>query len=177
VPKKNSNAVQQPFDDRLLLEILGQVGGIHGPEVAQTIVKGELTDEEIAKKTGLRINLVRRILYDLYENRVVNYRRVRDENTGWYVYYWQLQPDRAIDYVQTNRRLLLKKLEEQLEREKGTMFFACPSGCPKLSFDEATDSNFKCPKCGEKLEPYNNSNIIASLENRIRVLKEQLQES
>jgi transcription initiation factor TFIIE subunit alpha len=175
--KKNSNASPQPFDDPVLVEILGQVGGVHGQEVAQTIAKGELTDEEIAKKTGLRINLVRRILYDLYENRVVNYRRVRDENTGWYIYYWQFQPDRAIDYVQTNRRLLLRKLEEQLAKEKSTMFFACSSGCPKLSFEEATDFNFKCPKCGEKLEPYDNSSIISSLENRIRALREQLQES
>ncbi|MEM2878430.1 MAG: transcription factor E [Candidatus Hadarchaeales archaeon] len=175
--KKNSNGSDQPFGDPVLLEILGQVGGVHGHEVAKTIAKGELTDEEIAKKTGLRINLVRRILYDLYENRVVNYRRVRDENTGWYVYYWQLQPDRAIDYVNTNRRQLLKKLEEQLEREKNTMFFSCSNGCVKLSFEEATETDFKCSKCGESLEQYDNSNVVTSLENRVRALRAQLQES
>jgi transcription initiation factor TFIIE subunit alpha len=161
-------------ENPILKEILLRVSGTHGYEVANALIDQELTDEELAKKTGIRLNLVRRILYDLYENRIVNYRRVRDENTGWYIYYWHLEPERAISLYHTNQKLFLKKLEERLEHEKNTMFFSCKNSCPKVPFDEAAENDFKCPKCGKKLEYFDNSEIIAALERQIEALKQNL---
>lgn len=162
------------LDSPILMELLNQLAGEHGYDVAKTISEEELTDDEVAKRTEIRINLVRRILYDLYDNRVVNYRRVRDENTGWYIYYWHLETDRALGYINSNRRLLLQKLEEQLEREKDSMYFSCLNGCPKVPFEQATEQDFKCPKCGVKLEPYDNSSVVTSLEHKIQSLRQQL---
>lgn len=163
-----------PLDNPTVVECLKQTAGEHGYTVAKTILNEELTDDEIAKKTDMRLNLVRRILYDLYDNRVVSYRRVRDESSGWYIYYWKVEPNRAFDNVNANRRLLLQKLEEQLEREKDSMFFICNSRCPKVAFDVAAENDFKCIKCSGKLEHYDNSGFIFSLEHRVQVLKEQL---
>ena len=50
----------------------------------------EVTDEQLAEKSGMRLNVVRKILYKLYDNRLASYRRVRDKNTGWFVYFWKL---------------------------------------------------------------------------------------
>ncbi|MGC8816896.1 MAG: transcription factor E [Candidatus Hadarchaeum sp.] len=163
-----------PLENPTIYELLHQIAGEHGYTVAKAIVSEELTDEEIAKRTGIRLNLVRRILYDLYDNRVVSYRRVRDENSGWYIYYWKVDPERALAYVKTNRQLLLQRLEEQLEKEKNTIYFSCSNGCPKVTLEEASENDFKCPKCKGKLEPYDNSAIIVSLERRIQALREQL---
>ncbi|RLG56911.1 MAG: transcription factor E [Hadesarchaea archaeon] len=178
LPKKKKEKKTQPkpkvLDNPVLIELLKQVAGEHGYEVAKTISGEELTDDEVAKRTGMRINLVRRILYDLYDNRVVNYRRVRDENSGWYVYYWQLDPERAMGYVNANRRLLLQKLEEQLNQEKNTIYFSCDNGCPKIPFEQAAENDFRCPRCGGKLESYDNSRVITSLENRIHTLRQQI---
>lgn len=165
------------LEDPVLIGLLKQIAGEHGYTVAKAILDEELTDDEIAKRTGIRLNLVRRILYDLYDNRVVSYRRIRDENSGWYVYYWKVEPDRALSYVNTNRRLLLQKLEEQLEHERNTIFFTCNDGCPKVSYDQAVENDFKCPMCNGKLKPYDNSGIITSLERRVQVLRQQLMKS
>jgi transcription initiation factor TFIIE subunit alpha len=161
-------------DNPAIVKLLNQIAGEHGFEVARALSGEELTDDEVANRTGIRINLVRRILYELYENRLATYRRVRDENSGWYIYYWQLDPERALGYVTANQRQLLQKLEEQLERERNTMFFSCNDNCQKISFEQAAENDFKCPKCGGKLEPYDNSSVITSLEQRIQSLRQQM---
>ena len=74
---------EAPKEDPLFREILTRIAGEPGYQVAAAFVEKELTDDEVAKKTGIRINLVRKILYDLYDSRVVGYRRVRDESSGW----------------------------------------------------------------------------------------------
>ncbi len=182
VQRRTQQKVQQRTQQKLpdnpvLMELLNQIAGEHGHEVAKLISGEEITDDEVAKQTGMRINLVRRILYDLYDNRVASYRRLRDENSGWYVYYWQLNPERALRYINTNRRLLLQKLEEQLTLEKSTMYFSCDDGCPKLPFDQATESDFKCQRCGKKLKSYDNSNVITSLEHKVQSLRQQMLEN
>ena len=165
---------EQVLEDLTLREILTSIGGEHGYEVAKTLVGQELTDDELAKRTGIRINLVRKILYDLYENRVVSYRRTRDESSGWYVYHWRIEPERALEYFNANKRLLLQKLEERLERERNSMFFGCESNCPKLPFELAAENDFKCPKCGKKLELYDNTGVITALERQIESLRQHL---
>lgn len=165
------------LEDPVFKEILLRVAGENGYEVVAALAKGEATDEELAKRTGIRINLVRRILYDLYENRVVSYRRIRDEDSGWYIYYWRIEPERALEYFTNNKRLLLQKLQERLEQERATMYFSCSRGCVKLSFDDATENDFKCPQCGEKLEYFDNSSIINALERQIENLRQSLTES
>ncbi len=173
--EKKKEAVKLKFpEDPSLVELLNRIAGEHGYRVAKMIFGEELTDDAVAKRTGIQLPLVRRILYELYDNRVVSYRRVRDEGSGWYIYYWKMEPDRALDYINVNKRLLLQKLEEQLNREKSSMYFSCNNSDPKVPFDIATENDFKCPKCGGKLEPYDNSSIITSLERRVQALREQL---
>ena len=176
---KEVKAPQQKFpDDPLLIGLLNQVAGEHGILVAKNLFGKELTDEELAKRTSISVNLVRRILYDLYDNRVVGYRRVRDEDSGWYIYYWRFEPARAMDYLNVNKRQLLQRLEEKLEQERNTVFFSCSSGgCPKVPFEAAVENDFKCPVCGSRLEQYDNSSTITTLEGRVQALRQQLAES
>ncbi len=175
VVKKPEKKVVLKFpEDPAFTELLNRTAGEHGYKVAKTIFGEELTDDEVAKRTGIHLNLVRRILYDLYDNRVVSYRRVRDESSGWYIYYWKVEPERALDYINANMRLLLQKLEEQLEREKSTMYFSCNNSDPKVPFDLAAENDFKCPRCRGKLELHDNSSVITSLERRVQALRQQL---
>jgi transcription initiation factor TFIIE subunit alpha len=176
---KKPEPVQKPsppkfLDNPMLLDLLYRVAGEQGIVVAKALFERELTDENLAKRLGISINLVRRILYDLYDNRVVSYRRTRDEDSGWYIYHWRLNPERAIDHLREDRRTLLHKLEEKLERERNTMYFACNAGDPKVPFEVAVESDFKCPQCGGRLKPYDNTSVIVSLERRVQTLREQL---
>ncbi|GAI33368.1 unnamed protein product [marine sediment metagenome] len=122
------------------------------------------------------MNIVRKILYKLYENRVASYRRDRDEQSGWYVYYWRIDPGRALEYFYNNKRLLLQKLEDRLGTERGAILFGCGDGDPKLPFEFAAENDFRCPRCGGRMEPYDNSGVVAALERRIGSLRQSLVE-
>ncbi|KXA91798.1 hypothetical protein AKJ63_00840 [candidate division MSBL1 archaeon SCGC-AAA259D18] len=156
-------------------KILNRVAGEHGSEVVEVLLgEEESTDEEIANETGIRLNLVRKILYDLYDNRVVDYRRTRDDDTGWYTYRWHVEPNHALELLEKNKRTLLEKFKERLEHERETMFFSCGNNCPRVEFDEAMEHGFECPQCGEEMEEFDNSGIINALERQIETLQQEL---
>lgn len=155
--------------------ILDRIAGEHGSDVVQVVLeKDEPTDEEIANETGIRLNLVRKILYDFYENRVMDYKRTRDDSTGWYSYHWHVEPDKALELFNENRRTLLRKLRERLEHERETMFFTCGNDCPRVEFDEAVGNDFKCPSCGERMEEFDNGGIVDALERQIETIEQEL---
>ena len=59
-------------------------------KVARSLLKEEdVTDEEIASSTGLGINKVRKVLYDLWGRYLIQGFRVKDERKGRFVYIWR----------------------------------------------------------------------------------------
>jgi transcription initiation factor TFIIE subunit alpha len=158
----------------LILETAGHLAGEKGEKIVRALVDGELTDEDLAKKTNLQINQVRSILYSLHESRIVTYRREREENSGWYVYYWKVNPERAIDYLRRRRMEVLRRLEERLAEEEGKIFFTCDKGCTRVPYEEAIGMEFKCPSCNGTLQPHQNTAIINSLRARIEKLRREL---
>lgn len=155
--------------------ILVQIAGKHGFEVAEFLMEnGEATGEEIANNTDISLKLVRKILYDFYDNRIVSYRRTHEDKSGWYVYYWRLEPDRALELLDEKKRKLLQKIQERLVYERETMFFTCGNDCARIDFDNAFENDFKCPYCGDELQTFDNSGIIDSLERRAESLRREL---
>ena len=58
-----TNSHEDPF-----VKIAALIGGDEYLKVARSLLNTEdATDEEIASSTGLRINIVRKVLYDLLE--------------------------------------------------------------------------------------------------------------
>ena len=59
-------------------------------KVARSLLKEEdVTDEEIASSTGLGINKVRKVLYDLWGRCLIKGIRVKDQQIGCFVYRWR----------------------------------------------------------------------------------------
>ncbi|MEM1980975.1 MAG: transcription factor E [Candidatus Hadarchaeales archaeon] len=174
---KKGGKKENPFSKNpVLREFIKRVAGENGLLILSKLWGKQLTDEELAKLTRLRVNLVRKILYDLYENRVVNYHRFRNEDNGWYIYRWYVEMEGALENLQSIRQELLRKLEERLEYERGHMFFSCKNNCPRMTFEEASEHEFKCPHCGEPMEFMDNRQIIASLEAQVEELRRQWDE-
>ncbi len=71
------------IDDATLLKVAVALGEQEAVTLIEHL-KGvdEITDDEIANKTGIRLNLVRKILYKLYDHSLVSLRRTRDPKTG-----------------------------------------------------------------------------------------------
>ena len=58
--------------------------------IVEALSKGVETDEEIAEKTGIKLNVVRKILYRLYDLGLASYKRSKDPETQWFTYTWNI---------------------------------------------------------------------------------------
>jgi transcription initiation factor TFIIE subunit alpha len=156
-------------------EILGNQDAIHVIHVLNG--SGETTDEEIANKTGIRLNFVRKILYKLYDRSLVALRRTRDEKTGWFVFHWKFQPDQLEGFILNQKRRVLEKLQIRLDFEKTHDFYYCGSPkCQPIPFEEAVEFVFRCPSCGSSLMHFNNSDFIKALDTKVEQLRNELSE-
>jgi transcription initiation factor TFIIE subunit alpha len=159
----------------VIFEFLEGLLGEGGVEIASTIYDNEYTDEEIAKETGIRVNTVRKVLYRLYDNRLASYRRTRDKKTGWYIYYWKMDLNKASEIMKNLEREYLQELLQQLEYERNNMFFSCGNGCERVVFEVASEKNFKCSGCEGDLLYYDNSKVIKNLEHQIKKLQTNME--
>ncbi len=172
-------AFQNVCDEKLLEVVVEEIGGESAYQVVRVLLESdkEITDEEIANKLNMQLNAVRKILYRLYEERLASYRRTRDTNTGWFIYYWRIRPDKIRDAVIRRKREVYLRLSERLKFERENMLFHCGNpSCQRLTFDEAMEAEFKCPNCGEELKYQDNSESIRVLEEKVRELEEELKE-
>jgi len=159
-----------------LLEIARDIGGEEAVEVVKALEKmKEATDEELAEKTGIRVNTVRRILYALNDQGLADFKRIRDKETGWYYYYWHLETKKLPEIIRARKMAELKRLKEMLEEETSEIYYWCGTeGHPRLTFDEAMEYEFQCPLCGKMLMQYDNTKIVEELKKRIQELEEEL---
>lgn len=108
----------------------------------------ESTDEQLASRTGMTVNEVRKTLYKLYDSRVATYHTVRDLKTSYFTHFWKLLPMKSSILAYRRKALLtIDKLKQRLECERNVFFCCGTKECPELTFEEAADSKFKCPVC------------------------------
>ncbi|WP_338098492.1 transcription factor [Methanolapillus ohkumae] len=107
--------------------------------------------EASAEEYEITLNTVRKILFILYENKFTICRRERDANSGWLTFRWQINMD-GIDYqIEREKKKLYRNLLKRKAYEDTNIFYACPQHCLRLIFDEAVQTDFICPVCGEDL--------------------------
>jgi len=164
----------------VLDEELIKVANLFGGEEAVTVVKslkklGEGTDETISNDCQVRLNTVRKILYKLYDHGLVSCTRIRDEKTGWFIFYWRLQPDQLDAFIRSRKKRALDKLKQRLDYERNHTFFVCKTDSEvRVTFEDAVETSFKCVKCGKHLESSDNLDMIAVLESRMEKLEAEL---
>jgi transcription initiation factor TFIIE subunit alpha len=161
-------------------ETLDQIALILGGEEGVVIINAikdveEITVEELAEKTGIQINGVRRILYKFYNHSLVTSRRFRDKETGWFIFQWRLQPQLIEAFVTGMKQKILRKLQARLEYELDHEFYYCGNPtCLRVTFEDAMDTVFNCPVCGEPLRPVDNEATVAFLERKIAEIEGEL---
>ncbi len=127
------------------------IGGDEYLKVARSLLKSEdATDEEIASSTGLRINLVRKVLYDLFGKAQNTGIRVNDERKGWFVYRWRSRRDEVENFIEGQKKKIVDRLQQRLDYENSSDFYHCGNeDCPRITFEDALEAFFKCPNCGK----------------------------
>ncbi len=151
-----------------LLQLLGE----EGIQIIENMPEGEVTDEAIAEATGVLLNVVRRNLFVMNENKLATCRRERDSSSGWLTYLWQLDLDDITNQLSKEKRRLVKNLQTRLDFEDGNVFYACPEGCIRIFFNDAAECQFLCSVCGEDLTFQDNHVITDVLKGRLEELKE-----
>jgi len=165
------------ISDKTLFDIAGIIGGDEGVEIIRVLRDvEEITVEELTNKTEIQINTVRRLLYKFYNHSLVASRRFRDRETGWFIFQWRLQPELIEAFVTGMKQKILRKLQARLEYELRHEFYQCGSpDCPKVTFEDAMDTLFRCPVCNEPLKPVDNGAAIGFLKGKIAEIEGELE--
>lgn len=166
------------IDDATLMRVATALGEEDAVRLIENLKNtDETTDDEVASKTGIRLNAVRKILYKLYDHSLVSLRRTRDPKTGWFIFHWKLQPDQLEGFILSQKRRVLEKLNVRLEYEKTHDFYYChTSGCKRVPFEEAVELVFRCSTCGRSLSHSGNEVIVQRLTKRVEQLRKELGE-
>jgi transcription initiation factor TFIIE subunit alpha len=137
--------------DPVLVQVLTDFGGDDALKLAKVLISvqdDEVTDEKLADISKVKLNVVRKILYILNENKLTAFRRVRDKRSGWFVYYWKPQFNMLPDLLDERKHDVLEKLEARMHYEEDNFFFKCRNGCaPRYNYIDAMENNFGCPVC------------------------------
>ncbi len=161
------------------VKIAHLLGGEDYVRVARALLNNEdTTDEEIASATGLKINTVRKVLYDLFSKALIIGIRVRDEKKGWFVYRWRVKRDNVDTFIDGQKRKILERLKIRLHYEESNQFYHCGNyACPRLTFDQAVDAFFRCPSCKAPLNLADNSTLKEAIIAKIEELSSELQKN
>jgi transcription initiation factor TFIIE subunit alpha len=135
---------------------------------------GEYSDEDLAAQTGINLNSVRHTLYTLYEKRLAEYRRIKNNETGWLTYLWRLRMDQIYDVIKEDLAQILEKLEAREKFEEENDFYICKECGIIFTFNEAMDQGFACPGCREQMQHFDNEALLRALKRRITAIRQSL---
>lgn len=151
------------------VKIAGLIGGEEYLKVARGLVNtDDATDEEIASATGLRINIIRKVLYDMFGKALITGIRVKDEKKGWFVYRWRAKRDQVDSFIDNQKKKILDRLQIRLEYEESSEFYHCGNKyCQRVKFDSAVELFFKCTNCKGALNIVDNGRVKEALRYKI----------
>ena len=156
-------------------EILTGILGQEGLTLIQELVgKENISEFDLAKTIKKDIKVVRKMLYLLYNYNLVGFTRKKDKQKGWYIYYWTLLPESVKFNYYKMKKELMERYQQQLDDEKGELFFVCPNDCVRLNFDQAMEFEFHCPECGELINQDEGEKQRDTLQKKVDKLKEEL---
>jgi transcription initiation factor TFIIE subunit alpha len=174
VEERHVNNGSSVLGDSEAQQFLQEILGDEGMDVVSYLMDQEATDEELSEQIGIKLNIVRKVLYRLYDYRLASYTRTKDKTIGWYIYTWKLDLQRIYDILTERKQRILDELTKKLEFETTNIFFCCKSDNYKVPFDLASEYGFKCPQCQGEMEHLDNQNIVVSLEEEINRLRKEI---
>ncbi|MBW2986555.1 hypothetical protein KY333_04260 [Candidatus Woesearchaeota archaeon] len=162
---------------KLIEEVASRVAGEDVIPVVRALMnRRDVSEFALAEETNLEINLVRNMLYRLYNANLVTSIKRKDKKKGWYIYYWTLNHPRFQYLSKDIMKNRLIQLKERLAREKSSHFYLCGRSCIRLNFEQATDFEFKCPECGDLLYQDDNAKKIKEIEKEIKHIRKEIKQ-
>lgn len=141
------------------------------------IERGSALENDIVEALDMKAADVRRILYKLYDrNLVVPVSEKLDDERGWIVYRWYPNEERIKGVLLNIKLRILARVRKRLKYESENVFYFCGEpGHPKLTFTEAAEATFRCPKCGKALKMVDNTEFVNALTDYVRELEANIE--
>lgn len=163
--------LNNPAIYKFLLKLVGE----EGIDLIRKCPAEELSDDEIAERTGVNLNTVRHTLYNLYEHRLAEYRRIKNNETGWLTYLWTIKMDQLLPVLRQEMEACVGKLGLRLHYDESNDFYQCKNCGQMMTFNNAMMVNFACPHCGEMVVHFDDELLVTALQRRIAKMNEALQ--
>ena len=109
---------------------------------------------------------VRKVLYRMMEAHAAEYEKETD-TSGWETFHWKLDLPEIGLILRRRWADGLDHLKVQRKFEEDHQFYACKALHRRIVFEDAMDIDFHCPVCQEPMEPVDNADVIAALQERI----------
>mgnify|MGYP001772851337 CR=1 FL=1 len=156
----------------MMLKIVEALAGESGRRIIELLLNSQSgkSDEEIAQELNLRVNDVRRLLYELSRYGFVAYIRMTRGDSRWYNYYWYTDKNMLKQGIDKRISEVMRILNERLAYEESQTFYICPNDMARYTFDEAFENNFRCIQCGSELVEVDNTKVIQYLRSLIKAL-------
>ena len=101
--------IDDPLVKQLLINVVEDESNL---PIVKALNDGIETDEEIANETGIKLNIVRKILYRLYDMGIASYKRSKDPETQWFTYSWKFESEEVINRINKDSEKYLAMLNE-----------------------------------------------------------------
>lgn len=155
--------------------VVKQIAGEDAIELVLFILNNpDLSEFKVVERLELNIKELRNIIYNLMDYDLLKWRRKKDRQKGWYIYYWTIKQENFPFLYKKLKLERLNKLEGRLNEEKNNQFFVCPNLCLRASYEKAMDVDFSCPECGSILIPQDNTKTILFITKQIEILNQEL---
>jgi len=168
-------SAQELLNDPAIRAYLFRLVGNDGLDLIERFpTDGEHSDEELAATTKINLNTVRHTLYTLYEKRLAEYHRIKNNETGWLTYLWQLRLDHIYDAIREDMAMVLEKLSRREKYEEENDFYICKDCQLLFTFPQAMNTDFNCSDCEKPMTHFDNDMLLKSLKYRIDAIKKTL---
>jgi transcription initiation factor TFIIE subunit alpha len=162
--------------DDLLQKFIFYVGGDLCVKLGLELEKlgdKEITDQELAEKLGEDINTTRKNLYKLLDFNLVTYRRTRDKKNGWIIFFFKANFDGYETILVERNQKQIENWRNLLDFEQSNMWYSCDAGCTRVTFDKATEMDFRCPQCDGLLNFKENTQRINDLQSKVQAAEKE----
>lgn len=163
------------IDINILNELIRDTAGKSAEPVSDILRnRDEVNEYKIADKLKITVNQVRNILYKLFDKGIVTFRRKKDNQKGWYIYFWSLNVQKALTKFIELKQKEIEDLRKQIDSLETKHYYSCPYGCVEVNEENALHYNFICQECGQLLVLSEKADKIKELRNLIEKSERQI---
>ncbi len=166
---------------KLLKKVLLELGDEPAIDIASVLEKAKsegTTAEKIAEHVGMEVKDVRKVLYVLQDNELVQSHKIHNKKSKRSYFLWQESLDNVYDYLIRKKVQKIDTLKKQLNFQSKVHFRCENCENEEFSYMDAINNHFLCPICNKgKLESVpNQGEHIESLKLKISKLQEETNE-